>query len=1062
MPGIASQKASAAGPKGKGAAKAEATGGASDKINAALDAMFESAEQADVDAVVAAIAEAGVSAVNDSMFERLAAAAGMKKKKNARIAVSLLFSALIAKFGRSCEPYLHQPTRLFVVLELLGDGVKEVKEAALAALTTFRALLKDTPPTAAAMKESLLAGLETSKIPAQIFVLEWIEEISVSARVQLQHMLGDLIPGIETHMHSLKAEVQEAAAKTMASCLKVIDNQDVEPFIPALVAAMQEPTEVPETVHKLGSLTFVQPVSTACLSVIVPLLGRGFNDRNVAVVRCCAVICTNMARLVDVPLDALPFLDVLLPAVEKASNDVSNPECRATCGKCSEVLNRIKKAALSAPPRPSLENLVTIIHDAIADKAVADKIPNEINWSAHLALSLVVSNAFETAAWRKCISPFVKAAGLSEEVAHQAADKSLAAAEHWAEDHMEEEDTGDAEQLCNCKFTLAYGTKILLHNTTLKLQRGYRYGLLGGNDSGKSTLMRSMANGQIDGFPTDLRTVFVEADIQGEMSHLACIDYVFEDPRIKSCGASRQEVQNVLLKVGFSEKMCNDAITTLSGGWRMKLALARAMLQKADILLLDEPTNHLDVLNVAWVEDYLISLKDVTSIIVSHNSGLLDKCCTHMLHIEDLKLHLFKGNLSAFVDLHPKAQSFFELKSELSFKFPQPGYLEGVTSKGRALMKMENVEFTYPGNDKPTLSRINVQVCLASRVACVGVNGAGKSTMVKLLTGELEPCKGTVWQHQSARIAYVAQHAFHHIEKHLDKTANQYIAWRFANGEDKEALQKVTVVMTPEEEAKTKEEQIVEFPKADGSVVKRKCVISDIVDRRKMKQGNEYLVEFEGLSFDQNQWWKEAKLVRLGFAKILKVLDVRCEAREGMFKRPVTQMTVEQHLGDVGLAPEFATHTRMSALSGGQKVKVVLAAATWNQPHILILDEPTNYLDRESLGALANAIREYEGGVLMITHNNQFCSALCPETWVVEGGTLDVRGDAEWMKNALKEKVEFEAVKEMVDGSGNTIKVKQPKKKELSRKEKKERERRKKAAAAMGTTLSDETDEDDM
>merc|ERR1719488_122438 len=99
-----------------------------------------------------------------------------------------------------------------------------------------------------------------------------------------------------------------------------------------------------------------------------------------------------------------------------------------------------------------------------------------------------------------------------------------------------------------------------------------------------------------------------------------------------------------------------------------------------------------------------------------------------------------------------------------------------------------------------------------------------------------------------------------------------------------------------------------------------------------------------------------------------------------MFQRPLTQENVEKHIADVGLEPEYGTHFRINSLSGGQKVKVVLAAAMWNQPHILILDEPTNYLDRDSLGALSGAIEEFGGGVVMITHNNEFCSKLCPET----------------------------------------------------------------------------------
>ena len=157
---------------------------------------------------------------------------------------------------------------------------------------------------------------------------------------------------------------------------------------------------------------------------------------------------------------------------------------------------------------------------------------------------------------------------------------------------------------------------------------------------------------------------------------------------------------------------------------------------------------------------------------------LLDACCTHILEIKNLKLHTTKGNLSHFVANNPDAKAYFELKSnKLKFNFPQPGFIEGIKSKGKALMKMYQCEYTYPVNDKPTITDITVQVSLSSRVACVGVNGAGKSTMIKMLTGETIPTKGTVWKHPNARIAYVAQHAFHHIENHLNKTPNEYIRW---------------------------------------------------------------------------------------------------------------------------------------------------------------------------------------------------------------------------------------------------------------------------------------------
>jgi elongation factor 3 len=175
----------------------------------------------------------------------------------------------------------------------------------------------------------------------------------------------------------------------------------------------------------------------------------------------------------------------------------------------------------------------------------------------------------------------------------------------------------------------------------------------------------------------------------------------------------------------------------------------------------------------------------------------------------------------------------------------------------------------------------------------------------------------------------------------------------------------------------------------------------------------------------------------MGWDKAMKATDLKIAQRAGLYVRPLSTKNVEQHLEDCGLAREFGTHYRMSALSGGQKVKVVLAAAMWNQPHILILDEPTNYLDRESLGALAGAIEEFDGGVVMITHNNEFCSKLCPETWVMDSGHLETKGDADWMLKQDTKIDSQEQLTEMTDASGNVVKLKGQKKK-LSKKEEKQ------------------------
>lgn len=1088
MPGVqrdSGAKAQAKGGQAKGPVKQQAKPKSEEEIAAdkaaeearvaaeaarleALRLEKEEAAKAAADAAAKAAATAAAEEAKKSEeqkeCEKIVATFGNKKATAAEkeAALQQISGFLKGANARAYEPHLIHLV-LPVLLELFDDKAPTVRTAVD---VVCQALLAGVSPhSTSTVVRVLFKGLANDcKWKVKQAACNLITSLSVICKNQISHCLPEIIPICVGTMWDTKAEVKTAARACLSAVCSVVNNRDIIPFLPKLESAMIAVEEVPECIHALASTTFVQTVDGASLSVIVPLLVRGFAEPKAAVKRQCAVIVANMSKLVEDPIEASPFLPELLPALLRASEEIADPEARSVAKRTHEHLSKIAKSA-EAGMKHRAEQPAAInkaLHDAIGDTSPTLKA--EIDYIATLCLSLIFAKAFNEETVAKFIMPYLETCLKSADKAKAAAGVLLAQWCKYDADNAEVEEVDEGEELCNCKFTLAYGSKVLLHNTDLRLLRGKRYGLVGGNDSGKSTLLRAIANHQVDGFPpeSELRTVLVEADIQGEMSHLACLDYVVEDPRIAALNVAREEVGRIMGSVGFTEKMLRDPITSLSGGWRMKLALARAMLQNADILLLDEPTNHLDVINVKWVQGYLNSLTDVTSIIVSHDSGLLNNCCTHILQIDSLKLHLHKGNLNDFVQKVPSAASYFSLKeSKFKFKFPQPGYLEGVKSKGKALMKMEGVAFTYPGNDKPTISGITVQVSLSSRVACVGVNGAGKSTMIKLLTGQLEPQVGTVWKHANCRVAYVAQHAFHHIEKHLTKSANEYIRWRYENGEDKEGLEKVTMVLTPEEEANCKKPVSIDVEGADGKLVKQKRVVDRLSGaRRNGKKGFEYEVIWVGLAMDQNVFMPQVQLEEMGFTKHMKIIDSKLEAREGMYARPLTQEFVEKHLEDVGLDREFGTHYRMAALSGGQKVKVVLAAAMWNQPHILILDEPTNYLDRDSLGALAGAIREYEGGVVMITHNNEFCSSLCPETWVLENGRLDCRGDPEWMLNAAKEKTaEFKPLEEMVDGNGNVIKVKQPKK-VLSRKERMARDKRKKAMAELGETISESEDDE--
>jgi len=422
---------------------------------------------------------------------------------------------------------------------------------------------------------------------------------------------------------------------------------------------------------------------------------------------------------------------------------------------------------------------------------------------------------------------------------------------------------------------------------------------------------------------------------------------------------------------------------------------------------------------------------------VSHDSGFLNDCCTDILQIHRLKLKQYRGNLNKFMETNPDARAYFSIKeSKLSFTFPQPGPIEGIKSKSKALMKLGKCDFTYPGNTKPTLFDISIQVSMASRVGCVGENGAGKSTMIKILTGELVPQTGEVWRHPNARVAYVAQHAFHHIESHLDKTANEYIRWRYSNGEDKETLVKVSMILTDDEIKLQKEVFEYLLKDDDGKTQKLKKVVNELTGNRRENKQKEYEYEVKWKNEGGTEGWVTQKqLVKQGWDKAMKAADAKIAQRAGMYIRTLSAANVEKHLADCGLDPEFATHYRMSALSGGQKVKVVLAACMWSQPHILILDEPTNYLDRESLGALAKAIEKYDGGVVIISHNNEFVKQLCPEEWVMDAGHLTTKGVVGWMDRQDDKISDQPVITTMTDALGNTSEVKV--KKTLSKRDEK-------------------------
>jgi len=622
-----------------------------------------------------------------------------------------------------------------------------------------------------------------------------------------------------------------------------------------------------------------------------------------------------------------------------------------------------------------------------------------LEFEASLVADLNYARQFsDPEVWRRCVGAFLVPWFINgSDAATKYADAVRAhfLAIDKAKHAPAEVDTGEeGELLCDTQFSLAYGALLLLSHTRLRLFRGRRYGILGTNGSGKSTLMRQLRDGKVENFPPQdqLKCVMVEHSLQGEDTSLSVIDFVASDKAL--AGIPRSKIRDQLLEVGFDDNRQAEVVGGLSGGWKMKLELARAMLYHADLLLLDEPTNHLDRASVQWLEKYLIAQKNVTCLIISHDSGFLDTVTTDIIHYESKKLIYYPGNLSTFVEKHPEAKSYYTLAAtSVKFSFPPPGSLMGVRSNTRAILKMTNCTFTYPGRSTPSLHNVSCALSLSSRVGIIGPNGAGKSTLVKLLTGETEPQEGTVYKHPALRIGYVSQHATHHIERHLEKTPVQYIQWRFQDGHDREILEKATRVLTEEEKAQLE----VEFVGKNGQ--RRKLEM--IMGRQKLKKSLQYEIKWRGLDHKFNTWIPREELIEKGFGKLVHQFDDLESSREGAGQRDTSAHIVRKHLEDIGLDGDIAQYNEISGLSGGQKIKLVIAACLWNNPQICVLDEPSNFLDREALGGLAVAIRDWAGAVVIISHNEEFVTALCPEIWNVDGGRMTHKGKIAVVEDAF-------------------------------------------------------------
>ncbi|KAK0485759.1 hypothetical protein IW261DRAFT_1451853 [Armillaria novae-zelandiae] len=924
------------------------------------------------DRIAREVAKHGLQSLEDHhVLQTLNGFATNKKSGYERESAAIAFQSLATVLGAGVTPLLIPS--LPIIFDLYMDKGDVVRSAAAAAVKT---LLKLFPPEAVRQVYSVLTViLENGKWRTKVGVLDALRSFVASARDAVAAELGTVLPKVENAMHDTKQEVSTAAIKCATALCTTLANPDLAPHIPVLVKCMSTPDSVPACIKALSSTTFVAEVTAPALAVLVPLLIRALNDRSMEVQRRTVVVIENLVKLVRDPQVAALYLSPLVEGTQKIAKGAAFPEVRAF-GEAA--LQTLLKSGASAEGPPShhrdiegetasaLATLLSLLPEDLRSPSSAPNGPftpnstllsRSFDFVASLVADLVYERRFkEKDAWNRCIGVYMtpwlnleKATTFTEAVSEHfyAIEKSKYAVVQTGDE--------EGEVLCDTLFSLAYGALLLLSHTTLRLVRGRRYGILGTNGSGKSTLMRQLRDSKVENFPPQdqLRCVMVEHSLQGE-----------DDKALADVPRSR--IRDQLIEVGFDDARQSDTVGGLSGGWKMKLELARAMLYNADLLLLDE----LDRASVLWLEKYLIAHDKVTCLIVSHDSGFLDDVTTDIIHYESKKLVYYPGNLSTFVEQHPEAKSYYTLAAtSVKFSFPPPGSLMGVRSNTRAILKMVNCTFTYPGRSTPSLYNVSCALSLSRSV---------------FFLGETVPQEGTVYKHPALRVGYVSQHATHHIERHLEKTPIGYIQWRFQDGHDRELLEKTTRVLTDAE----KRILDTEWVGKDGS--KRKLEL--IMGRQKLKKSFQYEIKWRGLDHRYNTWVPRDDLINKSFTKLVQQFDDLESSREGAGTRDTAAHLVRKHLEDIGLDGDIAQYNEISGLSGGQKIKLVIAACLWNNPQICILDEPSNFLDREALGGLAVAIRDWAGAVVS------------PEIWNVDAGRMTQQGKAAIVEDAFLDK----------------------------------------------------------
>jgi len=525
--------------------------------------------------------------------------------------------------------------------------------------------------------------LENNIIRAQAeYAYKILKFIVNNYRKEIKITMPLLIPIVANNVNDVNPAVKSIALEVLTEYLKCSGNNDLDVFIPSVLTGLKDSKSIDKCVEDLASCVFVQNVEAPAISIISPILFKGLNEKKISTKRKACIIIDNMCKLVEHPKEILPFYKRLKSQLEYCNDTIADPEARNVSNRALNTL----KGCCNDNEDISYEKTPEEIKEELSKYL---KNTENINYACLLLSNLFNSVELDKNEWMNVINNYI-----NEDV-----DKNTLLENIYIyflnslkvkEDVYE--DTDEGKDLYKGEFSLAYGALTLLNNTSLHLKQNRFYGLLGPNNCGKTTLMRAIANEQVEGFPKkdELKTIFVEHEIPeievGEDEKgfpILNIDLCGVDWVVHCCNeiykmnppVLRDQVEKVMEEIGFGN-MKKDigkdraadmemGVTTYSGGWKMKMQLCAATLMNADILMLDEPTGHLDVTNIAWIKNWLKNFRvnGGSIITTSHDTGFLNEMCSHIIDFQNRKLKMFKGSqgnvLKEFVEKYPEKSGYF-------------------------------------------------------------------------------------------------------------------------------------------------------------------------------------------------------------------------------------------------------------------------------------------------------------------------------------------------------------------------------------------------------------------